>query len=225
MKYVLTITLCCIVIFSSALSQADSVKSGEKDFAFPIDSSKLKTVELSLSGGTSVPYLPKDFHDNWKNGWNAGVGLGLTLPPGSFGYGSVLLNFSVNRFAFDYTKYRSLLHQTKITLSRNPSWMVDAMFNFRGTFTSLGKFIHPYFLLGIGYLHYSQGDITVTGDTAYGIIGDSKGTIAWDAGIGIDFPVTDRFGVFIEGKSLLGVADPTRQYFPLRGGFRFRFPG
>jgi opacity protein-like surface antigen len=223
MKYVVLTTICCIIIFSAGFSQVDSSKSVERDVAFPIDSSRLKTIEFSLSGGTSIPYLPKDFHDYWKKGWNAGGGIGLTFTPGSTGYGSLLLNADVNRFAFDHTTYRNLLHQSKITTSNNPSWMVDIMLNFRGTFTSLSKFIQPYFLIGVGYLHYSQGDIWVTGDTAYTITGDSKSTISWDAGIGIDFPFTDRFGIFVEGKSLLGVADPTRQYFPLRGGFRYRF--
>jgi len=223
MKYFLTITVCCIAMFNSVFSQVDSTRSEGKDFIFPVDSSKLKTIEFSLSGGISTPYLPLDFRNDWKKGWNAGAGLGLTLPPGTIGYGSVLVNINVNRFAFDNVGYRNLLHQTNIILSRNPSWMVDVMFHFRGTFTALSKFIHPYFLLGIGYLHFSQGDITVTGDTAYAVLGDSKSTIAWDAGVGIDFPVVDRFGIFFEGRSVLGVADPTRQYFPFRGGFRYRF--
>ena len=222
MKYLVPIAFCTLLIFSAGYSQVDTTQPSGKDVTFPTDSSRLKTVEISFSGGSSIPYLPEGFHDNWKKGWNAGVGVGLTFAPGQIGYGSILLNVNVNRFAFDYIKYRNSLNQTNISTSRNPSWIVDAMFHFRGTFTPI-KYIQPYFIVGIGYLHYSQGDITVTGQTPLSIAGESKSTIAWDAGAGINIPVVGGFSIFGDIRSVIGVATNTRQYFPLSGGIRYHF--
>jgi hypothetical protein len=223
MKYFTLLAICCVIAFSPSLSQVDSIKSIESVVTFPVDSSKLKMFEFSLTGGISKPYLPKNFHDYWKGGWNAGAGVGMTFAPGSVGYGSILLNFNMSRFAFDYLKYRNLFLQADQTISRKPAWMVDIMFNFRGTVTALSKFIQPYVSFGIGYLHFYQGDILVGGYAPDTVLGETKSAIAWDFGVGIDVPVTNNFGIFFDGTSVLGVTDPTRQYFPLRGGLRYRF--
>ncbi len=222
MKYLVPIALCALLMFSAGYPQTDTTQLPGKDVTFPIDSSRLKKLEISFSGGTSDPYLPEDFHDNWKKGWNAGMGVGLSFAPGQIGYGSVLFNVNVNRFAFDYVKYRASLTQKYITTSRNPSWMVDAMLHFRGTFTPL-PYVQPYFLVGIGYLHYSQGDITVTGPTPLTIAGESNSTFAWDAGVGLTIPVIAGVSVFGEARSLIGIATFTRQYFPISGGIRYQF--
>ncbi len=200
--------LCC-VMFSVHLSAQ-------------VDSSHLKTTEISLSGGTSLPYLPKNFHDEWKNGWYAGAGVGLTLVPGSAGYASILLTVDINRFAFDYQKYRDNALPAVITTSRNPVWAVNSMLIFRGTVTSLSRFFQPYLLAGIGYHHISQGDIIVGGDLVDTISGESRASFAWTAGAGFDVPVNDQIGVFFQGRSTLAIGDPEWQYFSLGGGIRYR---
>ncbi len=222
MKYVALLAICCLISSSPLFAQGDTSALMNKDIPFPIDTSRIRTIEFSVSGGISSPYLPQDFHDYWKTGWNGGVGLGMTFAPGSLGYGSVLLNFDLNRFAFDYVKYRDKFLQPRNTITRNPSWMVDVMLNFRATITSL-KIVHPYVIFGIGYLHLEQGDIIIGGPAPDTVLGESKSTFAWDFGAGLDIPVISNFGIFCEARSVLGVTDPTRQYFPLRGGFRFRF--
>jgi len=42
-------------------------------------------------------------------------------------------------------------------------------------------------------------------------------------GIGIEAPITDEITFFVQGKSVLGVFQEERQYFPLSGGFRIQF--
>ncbi len=187
-----------------------------------IDSSHMKTTEISLEGGSSIAYLPKELKDNWKGGWHAGGSFGLTMVPGSAGYTSVLLSVDVNRFAFDYRKYRDNLLPAVVNSSRNPSWMVSAMAEFRGTVTSLSSRFHPYFLVGVGYMHASEGEISISGDIVDTIPSVSKSAFAWMAGVGFDIPITDQIGIFAYGKSLLGVADPAWQCFPIGGGIRYR---
>lgn len=207
MKSILVAMLCC-VLFSSA------------DLVAQVDSSHLKTTEISLSGGYALPYLPGSFHDQWKKGWYAGAGGGITLIPGSVGYASILLTVDASRFPFDYQKYRNAALPAIITTSRNPVWMVSGMLSFRGTITALSSFFHPFLFAGIGYNHVSQGDIEVDGvvrDT-----GETRSAFAWSAGAGFDVPVNDQIGVFFQARSTLAVSDPQWQFFSLGGGIRYR---
>ncbi len=208
MKSILVAMLCCVLFSVDLIAQ--------------VDSSHLKTTELSLSGGYALPYLPENFHDQWKNGWYAGAGGGITLIPGTLGYASILLTVDVSRMAFDYQKYRDAALPEVITTSRNPVWMASGMLNFRGTITALSSFFQPYLFAGIGFNHVSQGDIEVEGAVRDTIKGESKGAFAWTAGAGFDVPVNDQIGVFFQARSTLAVTDPQWQYFSLGGGIRYR---
>jgi opacity protein-like surface antigen len=212
MKYLVTIAIVFLLLNSPLHGQ--------------VDSSKFLTTEFALTGGPSYPHLPKEFSDYWTKGWNAGFQTGITFKPGTLGYGSLLLTGDVNRFTFDNAKYRNTLYQSLITTSKNPTWIYSVMVNIRGTISGWSDRIQPFFLIGIGYLNVAPGDIIVGGDTAYTIVGKKKNTFGWTAGVGVDFPVTDALGFFVEGRSVLGIGDestPTRQFFPVSGGLRIRF--
>ena len=226
MKYLALIVFSFIVLLSSAICQTDSSTTPAKDIPFPVDSSRLKMLEVSLFGGPTIPYLPAQLKDYTRSAWNAGGNIGLVFSPGSTGYGAILLGVHVNRFAFDYEKYRKEFLTPNSFISRNPSFMVDVLLNFRGTVTSVSKFFHPYFVVGVGYFHDSRGDLvygvtTTKNDT---VTTKSESGFAWDFGLGFDIPVTSSFGVYFEGKSVLGVMNPTQQYFPISGGIRYRIP-
>jgi hypothetical protein len=189
------------------------------------DSSSVKTPEVSLAGGISLPYLPDHFKDSWKKGWNAGAGFGYSTSPGSIGYSTLLATVEYTRFAFDQAAFASKanLLQKSVSLSRNPTSIFNIMFSYKGTFSPSRRSLAPYFLIGIGYLHLSEGTITCSGDTSFTITGQSGSAFAWSVGVGVELPVTESIAFFVQGKSTLGVLDPTRQYFPLSGGFTYRF--
>jgi opacity protein-like surface antigen len=212
MKYLATIVFISLFLISPLRAQ--------------IDSSIFLKTEFALTGGSSYPYLPKDFADSWTKGWNAGFQTGILFKPGTLGYGSVLVLFDANRFTFDNVKYRNTLYQNNILISKNPTWAYSVMANVRGTVSGWSERVHPFFLLGFGVMNVSSGEITVGGDTTYTVEGKKHTMIAWDIGIGLDFPITDQVGFFVETRSVLGVGDesnPTRQYFPVTGGLRIRF--
>ncbi|HEY6190771.1 MAG TPA: outer membrane beta-barrel protein [Bacteroidota bacterium] len=188
------------------------------------DSSTVKTPEISLSGGVSLPYLPDHFKDYWKKGWNAGAGFGYSTNPGSIGYSTLLATVEYSRWAFDVAAFRTKLNlvQKNVALSRNPTSVFNIMFSYKGTFSPSRRSLAPYFLIGFGYLHLSEGAITCSGDTAFTVSGQSASAFAWSVGVGIEVPVTESIAFFVQGKSTLGVIDPTRQYFPLSGGFTYR---
>ncbi|HUN66066.1 MAG TPA: hypothetical protein VMW43_08175 [Bacteroidota bacterium] len=190
-----------------------------------IDSSRFLTTDIALTGGPTYPHLPLDLRDYWTKGWNAGAEIGFNFKPGPLGYGTVLLDADMNRFTFDNAKYRSTFYQTNIMVTKNPTWMYDVTVNVRGTITGWSSRIQPFFVLGVGYVKISGADVTVSGDTSFTHPGESRSGFAWTGGIGIDFPVNDSFGIFVEARSVLTVVDPTRQYFPVSGGIRLRIPG
>jgi outer membrane protein with beta-barrel domain len=189
------------------------------------DSSTVKTPEISLAGGVSFPYLPEQSRNYWKKGWNADIGLGYSTDPGSIGYSSLLATFEYARFAFDPVAFQTKLNllQKNIQLSRNPTTIFNVIVSYKGTFSPTKRSLAPYFLIGIGYLHLSEGTITSTGDTTFTNTGQSASGFAWSVGVGVELPITESIAFFVQGKSTLGVVDPTRQYFPLSGGFTYRF--
>ncbi len=211
MKRVLLLILLNSSLLTSLLAQDDTMT--------------VKTPEISLSGGFSLPYLPDHFKDSWKKGWNAGAGFGYSTSPGSIGYSSLLATIEYSRWAFDVAAFQSKagLLQKSVVLSRNPTNVFNIMFSYKGTFSPSRRSIAPYFLIGFGYLHLSEGTISCSGDTTFTISGQSASAFAWSVGAGIEVPITESIACFVQGKSTLGVLDPTRQYFPLSGGFTYRF--
>ncbi len=188
------------------------------------DAATVKTPVISLWGGGSIPYLPEYSRQWWKNGWNIGGGYGYDFSPGSVGYSSLLLTAQYARFAFDVNGTLTNLNllQKKVSLTRNPTTIFDAMLCYKGAFSPGPKTPAPYFLFGIGFLHYSEGAVTATGDTSFTNPAKSQSAFGWTVGAGVEYPVTEMIRVFAQVKSTLGVTDPTRQYFPISGGISYR---
>ena len=190
------------------------------------DSSTVLNHELYLSGGASYPYLPVETRDYWKTGWSIGAGYGVSFEPGEVGYGSLLATVEYTRFAFNQSRFASgnNLTHPNLLISRNPSNAFTLLVNFKGTFFVVGQHsIRPYFLLGVGYTNVFIASVGVSGDTTFSVESQSQSCVAWSAGLGLEYPVTDSFTAFVQGKSILGVADPTRQFFPVSTGIRYRF--
>ena len=100
--------------------------------------------------------------------------------------------------------------------------LVNVMLNFKGSFSSTKRTIAPYFLLGVGFMNIYQGPIYVSPDSTKSVVSETSSAFAWTFGVGVEFPVGETAHVFIQGRSILGVLDLTRQYFPISGGVNFR---
>ena len=213
MKYFIALFALTVTVLSSMIAQSDS--------------GSVKTPEVFVSGGISYPYLPGDLKNYWKTGWNSGVGYGVSFTPGDDGYGTVYADLEMARFAFDPAGFRSgmKLDATSNILTHNASTVYALMLNFKGTFSSFQKRVSPYFLIGIGFSSQYQGSIQyATGGDTVTVGSINVNTFAWSAGIGLEVPLTESIAVLVQAKSILGVTDPTRQYFPVSTGIRYRFP-
>ena len=222
MKTLLSIVVVCALLPSVAAAQ-------EADSTRPTDH------EVIVLGGLAYPYLPAEFPDYWKRGWNAGIGYGLSFAPGRLGYGAVNATVEYSRYPFDDAGYRSTLLkrypgtenrdirqiiQNGTFLHRGTTKLVAVMLNFRGSFSSSKRSIAPYFLAGVGYTHLSSDSIAFLQTDQLSVGEERQSAFAWTFGVGVEVPVRDAITAFVQGKSMLGVFDRTRQYFPVSAGVR-----
>ena len=184
-----------------------------------------KTVEISVNGGLSLPSLPSEFKSYWKKGTDVGAGIGYSLEPGSVGYGALELKVDWNGYSFDKSAYQSSLPANKQSdsIAGSSTNIITAFVTFRGTFSPSKTSVAPYFLLGIGYFSVSSKDVTVKPDAVFSLPDESQSSVAWMVGAGIDLPLGDKWGVFADGRYILGVNQELgRQYFPVTLGVRIK---
>jgi opacity protein-like surface antigen len=230
MKSPMLLLLFMIAFSASAFSQA-------ADSTAP--SPSMTDREILLYGGRSFSYLPQEFRDVWKNGWNGGLGYGISFAPGTYGYGAVYATLEFNRFALNDAGYRSrelelgngnlsykdtAFVQTAGFVRRGSVKTFTGMINFRGTFSSTKQSIAPYFIIGVGFLHYSADSVALRDSLKYSVSDESSSAFAWTFGVGVEIPVTGDLALFAEARSVIGVYKETKQYFPISGGIRYRFP-
>jgi len=219
MKSALLLLLLCSVWSTALVAQTDSTAATDR--------------VVYAWGGSTIPYLPGETKDVWKQGWNAGLGFGLAFPPGDVGHAELFAGVEYNRFPFNETGYRNwLLPQypssqaqqitNGVIIARGTTKIVTAMVNLKGTFSSTGLPIAPYFIIGFGYIYTTSDSIAIAGTSSYSINGDNQSTVAWSAGLGIEIPVGTKIAGFFQGRTVLGVYERTRQYFPLSAGLRLR---
>ncbi len=219
-----------LLVISSALAlraQSDSVKTPA---SLSEGISEPAQREIFVLGGKIVPYLPGETSKYWKSGWNGGVGYGLSFAPGAIGYAALAVVVEYNSCAFDPSGYRAAMTalypgsaaaiQNGSIIARGPMTAMTAMLEFKGAFSPTKHSIAPYFLIGLGYMHFASDSIVIAGNSSFTVPENSQSGATWSFGLGIEVPFTSSFAMFVQGKSVLADLERTRQYFPVSGGFR-----
>ena len=227
MNRILRIALLLLIAAAGLIAQTDSVNAPA---SLTMDQSGSAQKEVFVWGGTTIPYLPKEFTNYWRRGWNGAVGYGLSFDPGTLGYGAVAAVVEYNRCPIDIAGYReamAALYPGQAAAARNGSLLargaatsLTAMIEFKGAFSSTKRTIAPYFLLGVGYIRFANDSIAIAGVNAFTVPEQSESGVAWSIGVGIELPVTSTFGLFVQGRSVIAQLDKTRQYFPVSAGLR-----
>lgn len=207
MKQILMIVSIIIIISSRTSAQLDSISTTDK--------------EVMLMGGISFPYLPAEYRDIWKKGWNGGIGYGYSFAPGSLGYGAAYATAEYNRYALDPVRFREHygLDPAAPVQAKGSAQTFTVMLNVKGSFSPSKRSVAPYFFAGIGYIYY-RADSLLVGNVS--VAEDKASAFCWSFGVGIEAPLTQNIGIFAQGKSLLGVFTDTKQFFPLSGGVRIK---
>jgi hypothetical protein len=211
MKSFFRILLLVCVTSTVAFSQVDPAPQGGH-------------LELFVGGGTALPYLPSPSSTFWAPGINVAAGFGYRTVPGPLGYGTIFGTVEYSHFFFDRD---GLFHERNINpagvvVSGDPSYAITVMAMFKGTFAKDVDAIGPYFLMGLGGMHVVSGEIVTSGTDRRSRPKDTKTGIAWQLGVGVDFPVNERTLAFVECKYYMAfTSSPGRQYFPMSAGLRF----
>ena len=230
MKYALLIIFLFLTIVSNIFAQQDSSKGVDR--------------EITFSGGLSYSSLPSEFREIWTGGivspklsWNAGIGYGYSFAPGSVGYGAVSLTLDYNRYTFNPSGYREYLFAkyvdsdpkqaqevyTASIAARGSAKIITASVNFKGSFSSTKQTVAPYFLIGLGFSYFSSDSVSLVGAKhVFTVEPAHQSAFTWSAGIGVEAPISECLGIFVQAKSALLVRDPPRQYFPISAGIKVR---
>jgi len=210
MKFIIQLLFFIIFCSSLVLSQTDSLNVEQNP--------SQHKYEVMAFGGGSLPYLPVFFKDNWKSAWSVGIGYGISYTPGDLGYVTLYQTIDHSQL-----KYKQAVSNDQNLFNHGNIYITNIMVNLKGNFTLKIIPVEPYFFLGIGAMDYISSGINVE-DHGNTVIKDRQKLIfAWTFGVGLEVPITKRIGVFVEGKSNIGVIEPTKQIFPLHGGVHLRF--
>ena len=206
MKYVYALVALVLTASSGSFAQADASS---------------KRTEISVSGGLGFAGRPLEFKKFWKSGFTAGAGYGITVGSGDLGYSVLQAELTYSSFAFVPDSVRSVYgFPASTSISSDPVNVLTLMVNYRGTIAASQTSIGPYVLIGIGAVDFMQKEITVNGSSFASVPSVSKFSFAWQFGLGVSIPFTEKFGMFVEGKSVIGLLDDGKQYFPVCAGLR-----
>lgn len=178
--------------------------------------------ELYLSGGGSLPYLPSEFGDYWDPGWNGNFGFGLSFSSGDIGYSAVYAMADYNQFGFNETAYRDAIGKSSpdTVIKGGSVNSYSFTINYKGSISTTKRSIAPYFVVGFGYMLLTSDMVTINNRKMFTVEGETISTFTWSFGVGMEIPVSDRLAGYIQGKSVIGIFDRPRQYFPMSAGIK-----
>jgi hypothetical protein len=188
------------------------------------DSAKIENIstplnyEIVIYGGGAFPYLPSYLKHYGTSGWSAGIGCGISLTPSDLGYITLYTTIDYNKMKTQYADLKN-----GVSLNKGTVHITNFMANMKGTFAPTKFFIEPYFIIGLGAMNYNSNGLTANEQNDLVFKDKHKLAFAWTFGVGIEIPITKRIGGFVEGKSLLGIAEPSKQIFPVYIGAHLRF--
>ena len=183
--------------------------------------------ELYLNGGVSQPYYPTYLEDNWRWGFNGGVGLGYRLRPQLVLDGSVNFHF----FRFDDVGYYNRLVETGYitTVDGKPSW-VAAVTGGARYFLNLSSDDDTFLFFsgGIGVQQIHLGEIRVQYQSfEEGLVREDVSAsrtnlgFQFHFGAGIDFVSSENRSYYFEVRYVIGfLGDYNSHFLPVKVGIR-----
>ena len=199
-----------IICSTFVFGQTDSINT--EDQSAPI------SYEVIAYGGGALPYLPTYFKNNWRSAWSAGIGYGISFPPGELGYISLYQTTDYSKMKFQ----QSSSYDGKY-LNNGAVHITNIMVNLKGNIYFRVLRIEPYFLLGVGAMNYISSGVNIYENGITTVKNKHQLAFAWTFGLGIEVPINQRVSAFVEGKSTVGVVEPAKQIFPFHAGVHLRF--
>jgi opacity protein-like surface antigen len=186
-----------------------------------------------LNGGLTIPQQPDFFNDGWKQGLNVGGGVGYRLSR----HLTVQAMFNYDRFPFDED---GMLDALTAELGLDPRDMgftfditgadmsvVSVSGELKASFVGDPSKISPYVIGGGGIAHLSMSSVTMTGSflgmqlAEETMEGESETALMATVGGGVDIPISERLGVFVEARYQFNfTSEELTNFAGVRGGVK-----
>jgi opacity protein-like surface antigen len=209
----------------------------------PACAGPLDGVDIMVSSGVVIPASSMTFANCWKMQYGGGIGAGIPLSPsitlvGSFEYYRFTLNEDGIREGFDTKFMRDIWAFDDVTLnpSADPGSVMAISANVRIVPVRASGPLTPYFMVGIGAMRFSLGEIAlpttsqisldssaVSITAARRITGGTETAALIQGGLGLDMRLTGMLNVFIEARFVRGLTQGLgTAYVPLTAGVRLQ---
>ena len=173
--------------------------------------------------GISKPFAPDDFQENWRSGFNVGLGLGYNLSPkfeiqGEFLYDTFQLDD--NNFLNGITDANDVF--SSVTGGEASLYGLYANFKYLSPLQK-NTTLTPYMVGSLGLVSKNIAEMRVmTEDDMYTIPKESQTTAAVGMGLGLEIVMGNRTSFVVEGRFNVLFTDETTVYFPLKLGIVIR---
>ena len=177
--------------------------------------------DIVVGLGLSFPLSPQNFSELWNVGYNIGGGLETSLSP----IVNLGASFEYNNFALDNDKvisyYRLAVDGYRLS-GRSVSIVTVSPF-IRARFYRDREKASPFLIAGLGYLFESTTDLVFSsGSSVVSSRGDSRGAFSLRIGFGVDIPLNQRAGIYLQSEFVNGFTDiQPIQFIPCRASFRY----
>jgi hypothetical protein len=172
--------------------------------------------------GVSYPLAPKVFSENWKIGFNLGIGIERQLS----GPWSGQLYFDYNNFEIGDEQFTKFLgfNEPGLSINGGTASILAVSANVKYLMGRARSGEAPYLIGGFGLYRFTVGDGSfATTDTTVIILSSYENTIGSNIGVGIDVRIGARTSFYIEGRYFLGFTNGnSTHHIPLRVGIIFK---
>jgi hypothetical protein len=194
-----------------------------------------KDLNIRISSGISIPLSSNNFSDNysmptkllfsdnWKTGFNIGLGIGYIITPEI----SALLDVHYNVFHLDKVQMlKSMGLSGDQYVDDADLSVVHVNASVKYSIMQDQKYFNPYVLAGIGMMSIAGEDIYILLDAYHNATYRTLNKNVFDSsfGIGVDFLGSESSSFFVEVKSTVGFTKKgTFYYLPISVGFQGTF--
>ncbi len=174
--------------------------------------------KLYLGSGISIPSGPETFSDYWESGYNLNAGFGYAFTSNLSA--TLMINYNQFTFADEKLLEDAGLNNTGVQIDGGKTYFWAFTANLKYNFLVSADFISPYVTGGAGYfglradpIVLSYGSFSAATDEA------SESSFFVNAGAGLEIPISQIFGFFIEANYSIGFTkEENTNYIPLKVG-------
>jgi hypothetical protein len=162
---------------------------------------------ISLGGGAAVPVSPDNFVNYWDIGYNLSLGIEGSVSS-LISFNIDMINYSVFSLSEEeyLNKYFPELNDAQV--EGRDAKTYGFLFTFKFKFFDKPKKFFPYIRAGIGVSSWQFDEAKVTSNTDNYIIGEQEiFMICVNAGLGIQYNISESFSVFLDAEYISGSGD------------------